>query len=287
MSIQYVPEVFYEKEDSPVPEVLLHEYSLDKEYARSRVHLSRNVFSMLLEGQKELHLQNESVQMDSNKIILIANGNCLMKERVAPKHGYKSLLFFFSNDDVEEFLVKFSLNYKADDILLNFPNRGFFVIEKDAFINNYISSVQLLLKVNSHSQVAMLKVKLFELFYYLFEKEGEHFAYFLRGILGSRHDTTFKKIIEGNVYSNLSIEEVAFLCNMSLSSFKRHFILKYGMSPGKWFQIQRLTRAKELLEKGNVKASEIYTDFGYENLSNFSAAFKSIFGVSPRKVISN
>ena len=138
MSIQYVPEVFYEKEDSPVPEVLLHEYSLDKGYARSRVHLSRNVFSMLLEGQKELHLQNESVQMDSNKIILIANGNCLMKERVAPKHGYKSLLFFFSNDDVEEFLVKFSLNYKADDILLNFPNRGFFVIENGLCSNQQI-----------------------------------------------------------------------------------------------------------------------------------------------------
>lgn len=287
MSIQYVPEVFFDKEESPVPEVLLHEYSLDKEYSRSRVHLSRNVFSMLLEGQKELHLQNESVHMDSSKIILIANGNCLMREKMAPTRSYKSLLFFFSNADVEEFLVKFSLNYKTDDILLNYPNKGFFVIEKDAFINNYISSVQLLQSVHSHSQEAMLKVKLFELFYYLYEKEGEYFAYFLRGLLGNRHDTTFKKIIEGNVYSNLSIEEVAFLCNMSLSSFKRHFILKYGMSPGKWFQIQRLTRAKELLEKGNVKASEIYTEFGYENLSNFSAAFKSIFGVSPRQVNTN
>jgi AraC-like DNA-binding protein len=30
---------------------------------------------------------------------------------------------------------------------------------------------------------------------------------------------------QSNVHSNLKLEEIAFLCNMSLSTFKRHFIV--------------------------------------------------------------
>jgi hypothetical protein len=38
-----------------------------------------------------------------------------------------------------------------------------------------------------------------------------------------------------NVHSNLKLEEIAFLCNMSLST-KRHFIVEYNEAPGKWLQ---------------------------------------------------
>jgi AraC-like DNA-binding protein len=60
--------------------------------------------------------------------------------------------------------------------------------------------------------------------------------------------------------------------------------MKYGCTPGKYFQLKRLQRAKELLETRKVKASDIYLDFGYENLSNFSAALKNTFGLSPRQL---
>jgi len=36
-----------------------------------------------------------------------------------------------------------------------------------------------------------------------------------------------------------------------------------------------------ILEKGELKPSDIYLDFGYNNLSNFSIAFKNKFGKSP------
>ncbi len=68
---------------------------------------------------------------------------------------------------------------------------------------------------------------------------------------------------------------------MSLSTFKRNFIVEYNVSPGKWFQNKRLQRAKELLEGGNLKASDVYLEIGYNNLSNFSIAFKNKFGLSP------
>lgn len=91
-------------------------------------------------------------------------------------------------------------------------------------------------------------------------------------------------MVESKIQSNLKLEEIAFLFNMSLSTFKRHFISEYKVSPGKWFHDKRLLKAKRLLEEGICKPSELYLEFGYNNLSNFSTAFKNKFGVSPNKV---
>jgi len=86
------------------------------------------------------------------------------------------------------------------------------------------------------------------------------------------------------VHSNLKLEEIAFLCNMSLSTFKRNFTAEYKVSPGKWLQDKKLQRAKDLLESGHLKSSDIYLEVGYNNLSNFSIAFKNKFGVSPTEI---
>ena len=98
------------------------------------------------------------------------------------------------------------------------------------------------------------------------------------------HVETFKKIIESKVQSNLKLGEIAFLCNMSLSTFKRHFTSEYKTTPGKWLQERRLETAKKLLEKGELKSSDIYLDFVYNNLSNFSIAFKNKYGFSPKNL---
>jgi hypothetical protein len=47
---------------------------------------------------------------------------------------------------------------------------------------------------------------------------------------------------------------------VSISSFKRHFISEYNTSPGKWLQTFA-KKAKETLEEGVLKASDIYLDF--------------------------
>lgn len=71
---------------------------------------------------------------------------------------------------------------------------------------------------------------------------------------------------------------------MSLSTFKRNFIKENKTSPGKWLQDKRLQKAKETLEEGQLKPSDIYLDFGYNDLSNFSIAFKNKFGFNPSEL---
>ena len=118
---------------------------------------------------------------------------------------------------------------------------------------------------------------------YLANKYGLPFFAYLNSLLISERELSFKKVIEKNLYTNLNIEEIAFLCNMSASTFKRKFISIYQESPGKWFRQKRLNKARELLLNSKATPSEIYMDFGYDSLSNFSTAFKNEFGYSPKQ----
>lgn len=129
----------------------------------------------------------------------------------------------------------------------------------------------------------LLSVKFEELMLYLVNKYGAKFQAYLSSLI-SEEQSQFRKVVENNVYSNLKLDELAFLCNMSLSTFKRHFTAEYKVSPGKWLQDKRLQRAKDLLDSGTLKSSDIYLELGYNNLSNFSSAFKKKFGISPKNV---
>ncbi len=79
---------------------------------------------------------------------------------------------------------------------------------------------------------------------YLADKYGQSFFVYLHSLLINERELSFKMVIEKNLYTSLNIDEVAFLCNMSLSTFKRKFLQLYQESPGKWFQVKRLNKAK-------------------------------------------
>ncbi|MEM9024275.1 MAG: AraC family transcriptional regulator, partial [Bacteroidota bacterium] len=81
----------------------------------------------------------------------------------------------------------------------------------------------------------------------------------------------------------LTLEELAFLCNMSISTFKRHFQQIYEVAPSRWFREKRLQRAEYLLRVQHQKPSEVYREVGFENLSSFTQAFKKHFGTTPKK----
>lgn len=90
-------------------------------------------------------------------------------------------------------------------------------------------------------------------------------------------------VVETNRLNKLTLNELAFLCDMSVSTFKREFEKQYSESPIKWFQNQRLEHANELLNLKNSTASEIYPEAGYENLSSFIQAYKSKYGITPKQ----
>ncbi len=54
---------------------------------------------------------------------------------------------------------------------------------------------------------------------------------------------SFQSVIENNLYNSLSLEELALVCNKSLSSFKREFKRVYNESPAKYIKNRKLEEA--------------------------------------------
>jgi len=91
----------------------------------------------------------------------------------------------------------------------------------------------------------------------------------------------FEEIIKQNLYSDISINEFASLCHMSLSTFKRKFKEVYNESPAKYISKMKIQKAAERLNDKNLRISDIAYDLGYNSLTTFNRAFKEQMGKSP------
>ncbi|MBL7726803.1 MAG: helix-turn-helix transcriptional regulator [Dinghuibacter sp.] len=82
-----------------------------------------------------------------------------------------------------------------------------------------------------------------------------------------------------------AIEEMAQQVHMSISKFKTLFKEVYGQSVHDYFTTSRLNRARHLLTHEQATVKETSLALGYTSVSNFSAAFKKQFGVSPVRLM--
>lgn len=278
MDIINLPENLFEGNHNS-SELQIANYEVYKNASKNKINLNKNVISFLLDGQKDIHFSNDIVSINDTQSLLISSSNFLMTELVGTS-SYRCLLFFFSQKNISDFLLKHSPQFNQNKATITAP---YFLIEKDNFIVHYINSLKHSFGLHKKISQKILELKFEEIMLYLANKYGQPFFAYLNSLLTSERELSFKKVVEKNLYTNLNIEDIAFLCNMSASTFKRKFISIYQKSPGKWFQQKRLNKARELLFNNKATPSEIYMEFGYDSLSNFSTAFKNEFGYSPKQ----
>ncbi len=277
MAIENIPEIYFSSKEQDV-DVFVYDFKMTSAVVKSKVNLGMHMFSFLQVGKKHVHFAGTSVAVNKEQSLVLKKGNWLWTELLDTEAIYFCKLLFFSDRKLIEFLEKHTENKASVS-----EKRPYFIIENDAYIVSYLASLTTISETATVFAKHLLALKFEELMLYLLQKYGLEFEIYLRSLIVNE-TSSFKKIVESKIHSQLKLEEIAFLCHMSLSTFKRRFIKEYQVSPGKWFQDKRLLKAKATLEKGLLTASDIYLDFGYTNLSNFSIAFKNKFGCNPSEV---
>lgn len=256
----------------------VYNYESDKEIVKQKILLNKNTFSFLQEGTKEVFFDNSSYSIDNNKFLLMKSGHCLMTEKLSnDSNNYKSLLLFFSNTDVFNFIKKFEL--ESSNIKTHSTTYSF---NYDVFIKRFVESLKDISKLSKSIQKKILVTKFEEIMLYLIELKGVYFLYDLTNN-NDNQSQRFIKTIENNQLNKLTIKELSFLSNMSVSTFKREFEKHYNSSPSKWFQEKRLEHAAFLLKNKVKRPTDVFEDAGYETLSNFIQAFKLKFDVTPKQ----
>lgn len=257
--------------------VHIFEYCSSKEITKQQIVLNQNTFSFLIEGNKEVVFDNSALSIDNSKFLIMKSGHCLMTEKLSYIRNYRSVLLFFSNEILLKIILKHDINRNKVN-----EYKSVYSFEYDGFIQRFVNSLLDIYKLSKNIQKRMLEVKLEEIILYLTEIYGTDFLYSLSE---RTNDTSqkFVQTVESNWMSKLTLNELAFLCNMSVSTFKREFEKHYAESPIKWFQNKRLEYAHRLLCQEQKSSSEIYFEVGYESLSSFIQAYKSKYGITPKQ----
>lgn len=260
----------------------VYDYESTQEISKQQILLNKNTFSFLQEGTKEVFFDNSSYAINNSQFLLMKSGNCLMTEKLSNvEEYYRSVLLFFSNEDVLKFIRKFELN--APDSKNYYSTYSF---NYDVFIKRFVESLLDISKLSKKIQSRILETKFEEIMLYLVEFKGVEFLYSLISN-SSNEDQKFIQTIESNQLNKLTIKELSFISNMSVSTFKREFEKHFRSTPSKWFQEKRLEHAAFLLKNNSKRPSDIFEEIGYETLSNFTQAFKLKFGLTPKQYQSN
>jgi len=154
-------------------------------------------------------------------------------------------------------------------------------VNNDFLIQKYIEGLLFYFENSSLVNEEILVLKLKEIVLLLSQTQDAETIRVILSQLFSPATYTFKQIIEANLLSQVSVEELAQKSNLSISSFKREFRKLYNDSPANYIKNKRLERAAELLLASDERITDIAFDCGFSDLANFTKSFRDKYKVTP------
>jgi len=262
--------------------IIIHPFTATKNTLKEKTILDRNAISLVISGQKTMCFTEKTVHANDREIHILSAGHCIASVDISTQKEFRSILIFFEDPELADF---FRANAGAiERAIKTHPSTAsaYVAFQKDDFIEHYIDSIRLMLGSGGEPSLAMKRIKLHELLLYLLENHTREFVAFRNRGSISPIELTIRKVVESNLLSNLTVEEMAFLCNLSASTFKRQFKNIYSESPNSWILGQKMRMAAQLLTKQKEKPAEIWFKLGFETHSGFTKSFKKHFGVVPK-----
>ena len=232
-------------------------------------------------GEVDYQFNDQQINLESNYSLLL---NCIQSG--------KQMQHSSSMSNCEIVIVTFypeilkRIYDRELPLLLQKPknvisNKSSEKINNDFLIQKYIEGLLFYFENPSliNEDILVLKVK--EIILLLSQTQNSESIQLILSQLFSPTVYTFKQIIEANLFSQLTIEELAHQNNLSVSSFKREFAKIYNDTPANYIKAKKLEKAAELLEFSAQRITEIAFDCGFNDLANFTKSFTSKYNLSP------
>lgn len=222
---------------------------------------------------------NQVLELNAGSALLLPQGYNLHSDYVQTTESLKAYLVFFGDDVISSYLrgkKRGSSHAKGEAAL-------FCMVKDNGGMKGFFDSIQLNHKAGLNSP-DLLNIKLQELLHLLSwcdQNEGVEALLSTSQTVAPKRNLT--RLMQKTDVLKLSVRDLANLSGRSLSSFNREFKATYHTPPKQWLQERRLSFSKELLENQEVSVTEVALQVGYENVSHFIKAFKSQYGVTPKK----
>jgi AraC family transcriptional regulator, exoenzyme S synthesis regulatory protein ExsA len=246
---------------------------LPKEY-----HENEACFIFVNQGGFQVRSQTEILQVNNETALLAKCLNYFYETIKKPGETndnvvvigimlYPELIKSLFDFDISHSNHKFDFNIKQ--------------VQVNKLLEYYRESINILLENPELADEELIKNKLRE-FIILMTKtiNAPSELDFLAGMFKPNF-AKFEEIIQRNLYANLGVDELARLCHMSISTFKRKFTEVYAESPQKYFTKVKVDKSIALLKNKKLRISDIAYDLGFDSPTTFNRVFKQQTGKSP------
>ncbi|MFI2742770.1 helix-turn-helix domain-containing protein [Zhouia sp. PK063] len=241
--------------------------------------IPEHVFSLQVAGTLITQSNNKTHVYKEGDFRLSRRNHLSKFEKIPPNNGeFKSLSIYLDQQSLKE--ISTELNWvKTPQIIIDAPVIN---LPSHPLYKSYMNSLFVYLQLPEKEQKEIMNFKIREAVLLLLKINPE-----LQHILfdfTEPHKIDLEAFMQKNYRFNIDLKRFAYLSGRSLSTFKRDFEKIFKTTPSKWLLKRRLQEAYFLLKEKNKKASEIYLDLGFQDLSHFSRVFKKEFGNSPTAI---
>lgn len=262
--------------------VCILQKEIDTPILKREGYISNHVISILLQGEQILQTyDDEIIRIKASEVLFIPRGMYYISDVIPAGGKFKSLLFYFDDRLIEQFLS----NTRVNKVEREGAPAAYLKFGVVPTISNFATSLIDIYQNHQIHSKRFLDLKILELLYLLntLASEQEFASFLFRLTLPKKRNV--KKFMEQNFDKPLKVEDYAYLTGRSLSSFRRDFKTFYNVTPQKWLKDKRLDKALLLLEEKEMSVTELAFEVGYENISYFIKAFKTKVGLSPKQFI--
>lgn len=244
---------------------------------RGSMFLKDHLLLFVLKGSNTLTINGEEYRINKNEMILVHKAtkfDFVKRWDETNQEYYDGLMFFIKDDFLLDFMKMKNIKkpksiIKARIGVKPLSHRLATFVQS---IKNYFDAPE---AIDEH----LIKIKMLELLYDIAETDNNLLLQLLQ--LKKQAPSDISNIIEKNYMSPVSLDELAYLCGRSLSSFKRDFKAIYNESPASYIREKRLVKAQQLLRVSDMPIQDICYATGFETVSHFSRLYKSRFGYTP------
>ncbi len=265
--IKYKDRIVFGKQSMPYFDRMPKEYFEDEA-----------CFVFVNEGEVSVRAQNDYLNINKKQAILAKCLNYFFESSKSQQRSgdYVEVIAVILYPALVEEIFEFDLS--KSDFTFDFNIKQ---VEVDRLLAIFRESINILLDNPELADESIIKTKLKEFVLLMAKSQDAPSQLDFLAALFKPLDIEFKSTIQHNLYANLSVDELARLCHLSTSSFKRKFKEAYNASPKKYISQKKIEKAAALLKSDHTRVSDIAYDVGFDSLATFNRNFSATYGLSP------